>query len=70
MKTFLYICIAVAVHQSNVFAMPNPASVNCNNLGGKLIIKNGKNGQYGICVKGKKKCEEWALFRKECSLDK
>jgi putative hemolysin len=68
MKKILLFCIAVMVHQSNTFAMANPASVNCQKLGGKIVIKNSKNGQHGICVKGNKKCEEWALFKKECSL--
>jgi putative hemolysin len=60
---------------ASVFVQPtpksnlaNPASVNCENKGGKLIIKKrGDGGQYGICVfEDNRQCEEWTLFRGEC----
>jgi len=46
----------------------NPASVNCINSGGTLIIRKSKdNSEYGVCVfEDNKECEEWALFRGEC----
>jgi len=49
-------------------AMANPASVNCLEKGGRLIIqKRGDGGEYGICVfEDDRRCEEWALFRREC----
>jgi putative hemolysin len=37
--------------------MPNPASVNCENIGGSLEIVDSPNGQYGMCT-----VEEWKLF--------
>ncbi|MEH6421953.1 putative hemolysin [Pseudomonas sp. CGJS7] len=45
--------------------MANPASVNCQKLGGKLEIRTGKDGgQYGLCaLPDGRVCEEWALFR-------
>lgn len=47
--------------------MPNPASVNCHNKGGKLKILNSSDGQYGICIfKDWTICEEWSYFRNEC----
>jgi putative hemolysin len=48
--------------------MPNPASVFCEENGGKLDIrKDAKGGEYGICVfPDKSECEEWAFFRGEC----
>lgn len=47
--------------------LANPASVNCFNKGGTLIMKDNKNGQYGVCVfDDNRQCEEWALFRGEC----
>lgn len=47
----------------------NPASTNCINLGGELEIRTDENGgQYGVCMKNEKECEEWALFRGECEL--
>ncbi len=51
-------------------AIANPASVYCEKVGGKLVIKNDKSGaQHGLCEKNGKTCEEWSLFRKECSFD-
>jgi len=46
--------------------MPNPASVNCGNVGGTLQIENSPAGQYGMCnFPNGTSCEEWALFRGE-----
>ena len=48
--------------------LPNPASVNCEKKGGKLKIRKGKKGEYGVCkFPNGKECEEWALFRGKCS---
>jgi len=49
--------------------MPNPASENCINKGGSLKIKkNAEGGEYGECTfPNGKVCEEWALYRGECS---
>jgi len=46
----------------------NPASVNCVNLGGNLIIqKHSDGGEYGVCFfEDNRQCEEWALFRGNC----
>lgn len=47
--------------------LANPASVNCNNEGGTTIIKDGPNGQYGLCeFEDNMACEEWALYRGDC----
>ncbi|ALN57378.1 putative hemolysin [Lysobacter enzymogenes] len=45
--------------------MANPASVNCQKLGGRLEIRTGKDGgQYGLChLPDGRVCEEWALMR-------
>lgn len=45
----------------------NPASVNCENLGGAVEIKTDPaGGQYGMCrFANGTFCEEWALFRGE-----
>jgi putative hemolysin len=46
----------------------NPASVNCINMGGKLTFKHSPQGEFGMCqLPSGKVCEEWALFRGECS---
>jgi len=49
-------------------SMANPASVNCEEKGGKLTIEEKPSGgEYGVCVfEDNKQCEEWALFRGEC----
>ncbi len=48
-------------------SLPNPASQNCQEKGGKIIIKkDGSGGEYGICELGDRACEEWTLFRGEC----
>lgn len=48
--------------------LANPASVNCAQKGGTLIMKtNGTGGEYGLCDFGDNmSCEEWALYRGEC----
>lgn len=45
----------------------NPASENCVNEGGTVSIKEGPNGQYGLCeFEDNMACEEWAMMRGEC----
>lgn len=45
----------------------NPASVNCTDKGGKLEIRNNKNGEYGVCLfEDNRQCEEWAFLRGNC----
>lgn len=48
--------------------MANPASTNCIDQGGTLLIqKRGDGGEYGVCDFGEnRQCEEWALMRGEC----
>jgi putative hemolysin len=48
--------------------LPNPASVNCEQQGGRLEIRTGDSGgQVGFCIfPDGSECEEWALFRNEC----
>jgi len=49
--------------------LANPASVNCGKRGGKTVIrKNADGSEYGVCVfPNGAECEEWALFRRQCS---
>ncbi|MCX8175418.1 MAG: DUF333 domain-containing protein [Candidatus Micrarchaeota archaeon] len=48
--------------------VPNPASVNCAKKGGRLEIRDEPGGQVGYCIfPNGKECEEWALFRGQCS---
>jgi len=48
--------------------IPNPASVNCKNKGGNLVIQTKPDGgQYGLCYfEDNRACEEWALMRGDC----
>jgi putative hemolysin len=49
-------------------AIANPASTECIEKGGKLLIsKRGDGGEYGICVfEDNRQCEEWAMSRGDC----
>jgi len=49
--------------------MPTPASVYCEQQGGKLEIRtDSAGGQYGVCIfSDGSECDEWAYFRGECS---
>jgi len=48
--------------------MPNPASVYCEQNGGKLDIRTAADGsQSGVCVFANgSECDEWAYYRGEC----
>ncbi len=50
----------------NGVGLPNPASVNCEKLGGTVEMQEGPDGQYGMChLPDGRVCEEWALYRDE-----
>jgi len=50
-----------------VIGTPNPASTNCVDQGGEIEIKDGEDGQYGLCkFDDGSVCEEWDLFRGDC----
>ena len=46
----------------------NPASENCVEQGGTLVIQErGDGGQYGVCTfEDNRQCEEWAMLRGDC----
>lgn len=49
--------------------LANPASTNCEKVGGTTVIKDGPNGQYGLCeFEDNMACEEWALYRGDCPI--
>jgi len=52
-------------------ALPNPASVFCEQQGNKLEIRTATDGsQSGVCIfPDGSTCDEWAYFRGECGLD-
>jgi putative hemolysin len=46
----------------------NPASVNCEERGGTLELREEPAGTVGICVfDDGSRCEEWRYFRGECA---
>lgn len=50
--------------QGEDVGMANPASVYCVDQGGKLEIREGDGGQYGMCVFADgRECDEWEFFR-------
>jgi len=59
---------AAAAPDKKAVGLPNPASVHCIDLGGKLIPQHDANGGgYALCaLPDGSRCEEWALFRGEC----
>jgi inhibitor of cysteine peptidase len=47
--------------------MANPASVYCEEMGGRLEMREDPNGTSGFCIfPDGTECEEWAYFRGEC----
>lgn len=48
--------------------LANPASVNCEDLGGETILQTrGDGGKVGVCLfRNNYMCEEWALLRGDC----
>jgi putative hemolysin len=47
--------------------IPNPASAQCEEQGGKVEIRESEAGQYGICIfPDGSGCDEWALFHGVC----
>jgi inhibitor of cysteine peptidase len=49
--------------------LPNPASVYCEETGGKLEIREDESGgQVGYCLfEDGSECEEWAFYRESCA---
>jgi putative hemolysin len=54
--------------ENNNTQIANPASVYCQDNGGKLEIRTADDGsQTGYCILNNKECEEWSLMRGECT---
>ncbi|MEZ4519256.1 MAG: DUF333 domain-containing protein [Chloroflexota bacterium] len=53
---------------SATVGLANPASTNCVEQGGQVMIEtDGSGGQYGVCVfDDNRQCEEWAMMRGDC----
>ena len=59
---------ATAVPDTAAPGLPNPASVHCEEHGGRVEIRKAADGsEYGVCVfTDGSECDEWAYFRDEC----
>jgi len=64
---FLFGCVSSQGNQTSNAQLANPASVNCDKIGGRVDIRtDASGGQYGMCVfSNGTECEEWKLFRGE-----
>ena len=62
--------VAIQAPTPAAVGLANPASVNCDKVGGELQIeKNGAGAEYGVCIfEDNRQCEEWALFRGQCPM--
>lgn len=53
--------------KENPLNMANPASVFCEEQGGRIEMREDEHGQYGVCVfPDGSECEEWAHLRGDC----
>ena len=56
--------IVLTICPEEVLALANPASVFCARSGGKSEIRNGPNGQYGVCrLPDGRVVDEWSYYR-------
>lgn len=59
-------CAQQRLAPSASIGMANPASVYCNEIGGKLRVEKTVQGQEGICIlPNGTEMEEWTLYRKD-----
>ena len=69
-KLIFTLLLSLISYTHNVYAIPNPAAVNCTKVGGKSSIEKLPSGDsIGICTfDTNHECEQWALFRKHCPI--
>ena len=57
--------IVLTICPEQALALANPASVFCAHSGGKSEIRNGPNGQYGVCrLPDGRVVDEWSYYRR------
>lgn len=73
MTLLLGLCLATACTPSSTPAeepasgLPNPASVYCEEKGGRLEMRQNDSGTAGVCIfQDGSECDEWAYYRGEC----
>ncbi|MCE7983091.1 MAG: DUF333 domain-containing protein [Caldilinea sp. CFX5] len=61
-------CLRAPTSEPPAATMPNPASVYCEQHGGKLVFRqDAAGGVAGVCVFADgSECDEWAYYRGEC----
>ena len=63
-RVFVVLFLLTAALLDVAWALPNPASAFCIKSGGKLEIRKGSGGEYGVCrLADGHEIEEWAYFR-------
>jgi len=69
LATALAACTNPQPAPESQMALPNPASVFCEENGGVLEIRQDTDGnQFGVCVfPDGSECDEWAYYRGECA---
>jgi putative hemolysin len=67
-KLYVPALIKENMEEDKKVGIANPASVNCKEKGGDLLIqKKDYGGEYGLCFfDDNRACEEWAMFRGDC----
>lgn len=62
-------CIPVPISPTPEANLPNPASVHCEENGGKLDLRqDASGGVAGVCIfPDGSECDEWAYFHGECA---
>ena len=66
--SILAIVLFAACSRSSSTNLANPASENCVEQGGTVVIEaRSDGGQYGVCTfEENRQCEEWAMMRGDC----
>jgi putative hemolysin len=63
-RAFIVLFLLTAALLDVAWALPNPASAFCIKSGGKLEIRKGLGGEYGMCrFPASREIEEWAYYR-------
>jgi len=63
--SWLIALILLMLWPERASALPNPAAVFCVQSGGKSEIRQGRRGQYGVCIlPGGRVVDEWSYYRR------
>jgi putative hemolysin len=63
-RIFILLFLLEAASPSVAWGLPNPASAFCIKSGGKLEIRKGPDGEFGVCrLPDGREIEEWAYYK-------